>query len=102
MIKLIAAFFSGVFLFNAIPHLVQGICGKQHMTPFSPSSSPAINVIWGWINMIVGIYLIRFSTMEPWNGLTCAVFCAGGFVTSLSLAIFWTNPEARLPWHKNG
>ena len=34
MTGLIGAFFSAALLFNAIPHLVQGICGKRHMSPF--------------------------------------------------------------------
>jgi hypothetical protein len=99
MKQLVAAFFSAAFLFNAIPHLVQGICGKRHMTPFSPSSSPATNVVWAWINLVVGVIIWSFLVTVPPTLQVWLVFGLGGFVTSLGLAIFWTNPDARLPWH---
>lgn len=100
MCQLVMAFIAGALLFNAIPHLVQGICGKHHMTPFSKSSSPAVNIIWGWINMLLGMYILKAILPQAWTGSMCSAFCIGGFITSLFLAIFWTNPDARLPWHK--
>jgi energy-converting hydrogenase Eha subunit H len=54
MIRLLKAFFSAMLLFNAIPHLVQGICGESHMTPFAIISAPAVNVIWAWVNLLIG------------------------------------------------
>ncbi len=96
----IAAFLAGIFLFNAIPHMVQGICGKSHMTPFSPKSGPATNVVWGWINILIGLWLLKISNVGMWKFGGWFAFCIGGFAISLSLAIFWSNPEARLPWHK--
>lgn len=99
MDQLVAAFFSAALLFNAIPHLVQGICGKRHMTPFGVSSSPAVNVVWAWANIVAGVLICKFVvTGTP----TFSVWVSsgfGGFVTSLGLAIFWTNPTAKLPWH---
>jgi hypothetical protein len=100
MANLIKIFLSGAILFNAIPHLVQGICGKQHMTPFSQKSSPATNIIWGWMNLLIGGWLINSHPIELLTGLSLMFFCMGGFFTSLFLAIFWSNPNARLPWHK--
>jgi len=100
MIQLLGALFAGIFFFNAIPHLVRGICGKRHMTPFSPSSSPAVNVVWSWINIVIGGLILKALPCETWTCSMYIAFCAGGFLTSVSLAIFWTNPEARLPWHK--
>ena len=38
MIRLVEAFFSAILLFNAIPHLAQGICGESHMIPFGVGS----------------------------------------------------------------
>lgn len=98
--QLVGAFFSAVFLFNAVPHLVRGICGKGHMTPFSRSSGPAINVIWAWVNLVVGALILRASHPQAWSAPCWFAFCVGGVVISLSLAIFWANPEARLPWHR--
>lgn len=35
MARLLAFFLAGLFLINGVPHFVQGICGKPHMTPFA-------------------------------------------------------------------
>src|ERR1700739_2006331 len=55
----VAWFFAVPFLANAIPHIVQGICGNRFQTPFasSPSigeSSAIVNVIWGFANVAIG------------------------------------------------
>ncbi len=99
MAQLIAAFISGMLLFNAIPHLVQGICGKSHMTPFSRRSAAWVNIIWAWINLIAGVALAKGFAGCPAGLSFWIAFGLGGFVISLYLAIFWSNPEARLPWH---
>jgi hypothetical protein len=96
----ILTFVSGALLFNAIPHLVRGICGDRHMTPFSRTSSAVTNVIWAWINIVIGGWLLMSVTALDLAAGKVASFAAGGFVLSLSLAWFWSNPEARLPWHK--
>jgi len=96
---IVLAFLSGLFFFNGVPHLVQGICGKRHMTPFARSSSALANVVWGWVNLIVGGLLAGAAC-----GLHSAFwipFALGGLVISAYLAVFWSNPEARLPWHKS-
>ncbi len=98
--QIIGVFISAVLLFNAVPHLIQGICGKKHMTPFSARSGAAANVLWGWCNLVAGGLLARAFHRETWHTGTWAVFCAGGVFISLFLAVFWSNPEARLPWHK--
>lgn len=99
MVPFIAALVSGILLFNAIPHLVQGICGNAHMTPFAPRSSAWVNIVWAWVNIVAGIWIGRaFDAMQAgvatWTG-----FGLGGFAISLYLAVFWSNPNARLPWH---
>jgi hypothetical protein len=60
----LAHFFAGAFLANGIPHFVQGICGNKFQTPFaSPrgvgESSAIVNVLWGFLNLIVGCALLR-------------------------------------------
>ena len=87
-----------MFIFNAIPHLVQGISGNQHMTPFGVLSPAIINVIWAWVNLLVGWYLLRLSQPKTWKLSSWGAFCLGGVIISLYLAAFWSNPEARLPW----
>ncbi|ADB62710.1 hypothetical protein Htur_3851 (plasmid) [Haloterrigena turkmenica DSM 5511] len=43
----------GLFATNAIPHVVRGITGRRHMTPFGSDSSAALNVLWGSANAAV-------------------------------------------------
>ena len=57
-------FIGGVFLANGVPHFVQGICGNRFQTPFaSPpgvgESSAVVNVVWGWVNLLIGGLLMR-------------------------------------------
>ena len=58
-----AYFFGGIFLGNAIPHLVNGISGRKFPTPFAnsfgngPSSSMA-NVLWAFANLTASYFLI--------------------------------------------
>jgi hypothetical protein len=68
----LAHFFAGVFLANGVPHFVQGICGNRFQTPFaSPrgvgESSALVNVIWGWLNFLVGGAFLRvfFPPLPP-------------------------------------
>lgn len=98
--SIIGFFFAGLFLFNGIPHFIQGVCGKEHMTPFSRVSRPVTNVIWGFSNFIIGEILIYFSKSGPMTSGQVVALWVGGFVISIYLAYFWSNPEARLPWHK--
>lgn len=51
-----AYFLGGVFLVNAVPHLVCGVTGRAFQTPFAtPSgvglSSSTVNVLWGACNL---------------------------------------------------
>lgn len=106
---LIWYFFAGFFAFNGIPHLVKGITGQSHMTPFKKVSSPMLNVIWSFINEIIAIYILGLAVGTGtltlfWNanlsGINLWAFLAGGFMCAIWLASFWSNPKARLPWQK--
>jgi hypothetical protein len=60
---LIAYFFGGAFLVNAVLHFVNGVSGRSFPSPFaSPpghgESSPTVNVLWGAINAIAGYFLV--------------------------------------------
>ncbi len=53
----------GAVLANAVPHFVNGICGRAFQTPFaSPPgkglSSSTTNVLWSWLNLVVAYLLI--------------------------------------------
>jgi hypothetical protein len=58
-----SVFFAGVFVCNAIPHLVAGVQGLPFPTPFAKphgvgDSSPLINFLWGLANLVVGSLLL--------------------------------------------
>jgi hypothetical protein len=84
-------FFAGAFLTNAIPHIVQGICGNRFQTPFArprgAESSAVANVLWGFGNLAVGIalfYIFLPQLPPPWP--LAAVALIGGLILALYLA----------------
>ena len=101
---------AGAFAANAIPHLVKGITGERHMTPFARRSSPAVNVAWGFANVLVALLVLQLASRREVFALPGAAelvgprlfaFLAGALLTALALALFWSNPNARLPWHRD-
>ena len=62
-VALIAYFFGGACLTNAIPHLVSGLTGRSFPSIFSrPAgvglSSSVVNFFWGWANIIFAYLLV--------------------------------------------
>jgi hypothetical protein len=62
-LHLVSYFFGGVFLTNALPHVISGVMGRPFQTPFaSPPgrglSSSTVNVLWGFSNVAVGYLLV--------------------------------------------
>ncbi len=81
----VSYFFGGVFLANAIPHLVSGVCGKPMQSPFgSPPfrglSSPVVNVSWSLSNLAVAYLLLRVGELDIRSGLHASL-CFAGFGT---------------------
>ena len=78
----IACFFAGAFLANVVPHFFHGISGDPFPTPFAKPpgrglSSPTVNVIWAWINLVVGYVLFRAGKVSADNYGTLIVLLAG-------------------------
>jgi hypothetical protein len=85
-------FVAGMALANGVPHFVQGICGNRFPTPFaSPpgvgESSAIVNVVWGWINFMIGGVLLRyfFPPLPPPLD-SCAALALGMLAVALWLA----------------
>jgi hypothetical protein len=62
-LDLIAYFFGGMFLTNAIPHWVSGMMGQAFQSPFAKPpgvglSSATVNVLWGLLNLVIAYLLI--------------------------------------------
>lgn len=78
----LAAFFSGAFLANVVPHFIHGISGDRFPTPFAHPpgrglSSPTVNVAWAWVNLVVGYILFREGHLQSQETATLIVFLAG-------------------------
>ena len=59
----ISYFFGGAFLTNAIPHFVSGLMGRAFQSPFAKPpgkglSSSTVNVLWGFLNLVVAYVLL--------------------------------------------
>lgn len=88
-------FFGGVFLGNALPHIVNGVSGRPFQSPFSNPpgqglSSSTVNVLWGFFNLAMAYVLIfgvgAFELRNPLHAgligagmLAIAVISARGF-----------------------
>src|SRR5271163_4885937 len=88
----VSYFFGGVFLTNAIPHLVSGLMGRSFQSPFAKPpgkglSSSTVNVLWGWFNIAVGYLLIfRVGIFDPRNTGHVLAAGLGALVMSVMLA----------------
>lgn len=88
----LAHFVAGLFLANSIPHFVHGISGAKFQSPFaSPpgvgESSPLVNVLWGFANLVIGYLLLfgvgQFALEVSADALVVAL---GVLVTGVGLA----------------
>lgn len=88
----IAAFFSGVFLANMIPHFVHGISGNKLPTPFAKPpgkglSSSTTNVVWALFNLLIGYVLFQASKINSSNTLSMVIFFLGISAMSIMCSI---------------
>jgi hypothetical protein len=88
----ISYFFAGLFLTNAIPHLVSGLMGRAFQSPFAkPSgkglSSSTVNVLWGWFNVVVGYFLVfHVGEFDIHSIADVASIAVGGLLISVPTA----------------
>jgi hypothetical protein len=88
----LAAFFSGAFLANMVPHFIHGISGDPFPTPFSNPpgkglSSPTVNVLWACLNLLIGYLLLRVSKTTRRNRLSMFILFLGILAMSIQLSI---------------
>jgi hypothetical protein len=91
-LHLVSYFFGGIFLANAVPHLVSGMMGRPFQSPFAKPpgqglSSSTVNVLWGFFNAVIGYVLVwrvgHFDVRSTSNILALAV---GALLISLQSA----------------
>jgi hypothetical protein len=89
---IVAYFFGGAFLANAVPHFVTGVSGQPFQSPFaSPPgeglSSSTVNVLWGLFNLAIGYLLVcRVGTFELRNTRHVVILGLGVLLMSVMLA----------------
>ncbi len=89
---IIAYFFGGAFLANAIPHLVSGVSGRPFQSPFATPrgeglSSSTVNVLWGFFNLAVAYLLLcRVGDFDLHDTADVIVAGLGGLLMSLFAA----------------
>ena len=73
---LVAYFFAGAFLTNAVPHFVSGLSGRPFQSPFAKPpgqglSSSRVNFYWGFANLVIGLGLVTrvgaFDVRDVWH-----------------------------------
>jgi len=87
----IICFIAAAIIANFVPHFVQGIAGKKFPTPFAKPpgkglSSPVVNVLWGLLNLLIGLVLLRGSAMDFSSNLALIVFFAGFAAAAIALS----------------
>jgi hypothetical protein len=85
-------FFGGAFLSNALPHLGNGVSGRPFQSPFAKPpgkglSSSTVNVLWGFLNLVVAYLLIcRVGSFDLLCWLHILTLGAGFLLMSLGHA----------------
>lgn len=88
----ISYFFGGAFLANAVPHYVSGVMGRPFQSPFARPpgrglSSSTVNVLWGFLNLVVGYVLVcHVGLFDLRNTGQVVVAALGGLLISLMSA----------------
>jgi hypothetical protein len=85
-------FFGGAFLANSIPHIGNGISGRPFQSPFAKPpgqglSSSTVNVLWGFLNLVVAYLLIlQVGQFSLHNFGHVAVVGVGMLAISISMS----------------
>ncbi|MBI4819155.1 MAG: hypothetical protein HY791_22980 [Deltaproteobacteria bacterium] len=91
-LDVVANFFGGAFLANFVPHFVAGVSGRSFPSPFAKPpfrglSSPAVNVLWGLLNLALAYGLLVAVGSFELRRVGAVVISAAGFaLTSVGLA----------------
>ena len=94
-----AAFFSGMFLANVVPHFVYGVCGDRFPTPFAKPpgkglSSAPVNMAWALFNLLCGYGLFRVGKVASGDDLLLAVFFVGIVLISMTSSVMFASKDA--------
>jgi hypothetical protein len=99
LLRLVADFFAGAFLCNAIPHLASGLRGEPFPSPFARPpgqglSSPVVNFFWGFVNLVIGLVLLSIARIEIALNTPLILFLLGFLLLGLMNAYHFGNVRA--------
>lgn len=91
LLRLVADFFAGAFLCNAIPHLASGLRGEPFPSPFARPpgqglSSPVVNFVWGFLNLVISLALLSIARIEIGLNTPLILFLLGFLLLGLMMA----------------
>jgi hypothetical protein len=95
----VSLFFAGAFLCNGIPHLCSGLMGRPFPTPFAKprgvgDSSPLVNFLWGFFNLLVGSYLLSRHELAVGVNPELATLIFGALVLGTHLSLHFGRVQA--------
>lgn len=82
----------GAVLANAVPHFISGMMGRPFQSPFAKPpgrglSSPTVNALWGFVNLVVGYLLVcRVGSFDLKNDADAGALGAGVLLMALLAA----------------
>jgi hypothetical protein len=90
----IAQFFAGAFLCNCIPHTASSLMGQPLPTPFAKppgvgDSSPLVNFLWGLLNLVVGLALLKAAPVSVGLNSGFLVFLLGVLALGIPLSRYF-------------
>lgn len=89
---MVAYFFGGALLANAVPHFVSGVTGHPFQSPFAHPpgeglSSAPINAAWGFANLIGAYFLlVKTGDFKPRSLQHAGLAAAGALAMAMMLA----------------
>ncbi len=94
-----ALLLAGALLCNSLPHLAAGLQGKAFPTPFATprgvgDSSPLLNVLWGMINLLAGLFLLSAHPVVVGINLDFALVILGALVLGTYLSWHFSKVHA--------
>ncbi len=85
-------FAGGAVLTNAIPHFVSGVMGRPFQSPFATPpgeglSSSTVNIVWGFVNLVIAYLLIcRSGTFDLRSASDALALGLGMLLSGVALA----------------
>lgn len=92
----VLSFLAGFFGVNGLPHFVKGVAGEKWGTQYSSKpSSPLMNALWGWLNLVVAGLLLYEAGVHAHLLRAFALVALGALAAALVLAYPWATAGNR-------